>query len=341
MKKKVIRLTESDIERLVTKILKEEGEENMSQDNPKDVQKFLDLADKYLFQKYGKIAGKIDTPKEKAMLISALAKKWGVDTSDLAKVKSILQKESIKRKRTLNEVNINNTVKKIKARGKAEDYEIDRILSYVKNKVGGTVDGNSLQGDGFTITAGNTGFNVRKSGEKKTMFGYDQIGNMTKFLKEAVGYDSPEVFAQHAGSLMGQLRGMFNNLTGMVKELEENLDQPKKEHIKVLNRLSGALQMLKTLLNNLISEMPEEDLAEASKEFVTVLGTFERRIRTLMTAAMAYSEQDFRNELERFLVKLTTSMMRYGRVIMDVDKRFYQRVQGRDRGNYGSGYDLN
>jgi hypothetical protein len=257
--KKVIRLTESDIERLVTKILKEEDEENSqggeSHDNPNDVQKFLDLADKYLFQKYGKIAGKIDTPKEKAMLISALAKKWGIDTSDLSRVKSVLTKEE-------------------------------------------------------------------------------------REILDEVGYDSPEVFAQHAGKMMGNIRGMFNNLTGLVKQIEDSLGQPKNQHVQALDKLSFMIQGLKTGLRNLTSEMSERDLVEASKEFADNLGKFERRIRTLVTAATSFSDEDFRRELERFLIKLTTSMMKYGKVILDVDKRFYQRVTGRSRGDYGSGYDI-
>ena len=79
--------------------------ENEKTDNPRDVSKFLELADKYLFKKYPKYAEKINTTKEKAGLIAALAKKWGVDTAELAKVKSILSKENVSPKEsTINEV---------------------------------------------------------------------------------------------------------------------------------------------------------------------------------------------------------------------------------------------
>jgi len=276
MKKRTIKLNESDLERLVERIMTEETDSNTEDeflnmlvenvireeegeeknDDPQDVQRFLDLADKYLFNRYGKYAEKINTPQEKATLIAALAQKWGVDVNDLSRVKRYLTKE--------------------------QREQLDEI-----------------------------------------------------------GYDSPEVFAQHAGSLMGQVRSMFNNLTQMVKEMEQNLDKPKSVNLQTLNKLTGGINMLSMLLERMIPEMPEDDLGSASEEFVGVLKSFERRIRTLVTAATAYSDKDFSEQLEKFLVKFTTSMMKYGKVILDVDKRLYQRAQGRGRGDYGSGYDLN
>jgi hypothetical protein len=83
---KKIKLKESDIERLVNKIIKEE------EDTSNDVAKFLELADKYLFQKFSNYAQKIDTNREKAQLIAALAEKWDVDTNELSRVKSVLSK---------------------------------------------------------------------------------------------------------------------------------------------------------------------------------------------------------------------------------------------------------
>jgi hypothetical protein len=62
-------------------------------EGPVDVQKFLDLADQYLFKKYSKFAERINTPKKKAMLIAGIAKKFGIEASDLGKVKSILNTE--------------------------------------------------------------------------------------------------------------------------------------------------------------------------------------------------------------------------------------------------------
>lgn len=82
---KKIKLNEDKLEKLINQIIKEE---NMS----KDVEKFLELADKYLLQKFDNYAQKIDTNIEKAQLIAALAEKWGIDTSELSRVKSVLSK---------------------------------------------------------------------------------------------------------------------------------------------------------------------------------------------------------------------------------------------------------
>jgi hypothetical protein len=99
MRRKIIKLKESDIERLVTRIIKEE--EGESDSNPMDVDKFLELADKYLFDRYSKYAEKIDTPVEKAKLIAALAQKWGISVDDLSRVKSVMsQKESVSKKKS-------------------------------------------------------------------------------------------------------------------------------------------------------------------------------------------------------------------------------------------------
>jgi hypothetical protein len=102
MKNKVIRLTESDLEKLVKKIINEaeeidpndssnnQPEEN--QDNPQDVKLFLDAMKKYFMQKYPKFASRINTKKEKAMLLAALANELQVDSSMINLAKSELKK---------------------------------------------------------------------------------------------------------------------------------------------------------------------------------------------------------------------------------------------------------
>lgn len=255
MKKKVIRYTEQDIERLVKKIIKEdEDAENQEEDNPQDVDRFLELADKYLFKRYSKYAEKINTNKEKATLIAALAQKWGIDVGDLARVKTYLEQHN----------------------------RLDEI-----------------------------------------------------------GYDSPTVLAQHAGNLMGKIRNMFNNLTAVVEDLEIGLEEESKsEIVELLAELSDGIQMLGVLLNNLLSEIPEKKLEDSTKYFIKALNKFEVRVRTLITSATSYSDNDFKKELENFLTKLTSSMLEYGEVIMSVDKRLYKMIKGKDRGDYGSGYEF-
>jgi hypothetical protein len=98
MKNKVIRLTESDLEKLVKKIIKEAEEIDPNSqseeptDNPKDVKNFLDAMKKYFMEKYPKFASKIDTKKEKAMLLASLSNELQVDTNMINLAKSELKK---------------------------------------------------------------------------------------------------------------------------------------------------------------------------------------------------------------------------------------------------------
>jgi len=102
MKKRIVRLTESDLENLVKRIIKEEeemdpnapeeGGESEEEDNPRDVQMFLDAMKKYFMNKYPRFANKINTRKEKAMLLAALAEELGVDASMINMAKSELKK---------------------------------------------------------------------------------------------------------------------------------------------------------------------------------------------------------------------------------------------------------
>jgi hypothetical protein len=103
MKKRIVKLNESDLELLVKKIIREEemdpnsseegGEEE--KDNPKDVEMFLDAMKKYFMDRYPRFANKINTRKEKAMLLAALAEELGVDTNLINMAKAELKKSGL------------------------------------------------------------------------------------------------------------------------------------------------------------------------------------------------------------------------------------------------------
>lgn len=92
MKNKVIRLTESDLEKLVKRIIKEEGEEQM---NPRDVEDFISLLNEKFLDKYPKFVARLNTKMERIAVIAELAKLMGVDPSDIQRAKSIIQKQDI------------------------------------------------------------------------------------------------------------------------------------------------------------------------------------------------------------------------------------------------------
>ena len=87
-------------------------------------------------------------------------------------VKKIIKEE----KRMLNEVNIDSIVKKIKARGKVESHEEEKLMDYIKNKVKKDKD--------YNLNITNNGFSVNKRDQKKKLFGFDQIGKMVSYINE-------------------------------------------------------------------------------------------------------------------------------------------------------------
>jgi hypothetical protein len=104
MKKRIVRLTESDLENLVKRIIKEEdegqggdqggdqsgGEETI---DIKDVQNFMAMLDQYFLNKAaGKTASKrINTSLERAGLIAAMIEKFGVEMALVNKARTMLK----------------------------------------------------------------------------------------------------------------------------------------------------------------------------------------------------------------------------------------------------------
>ena len=100
MKKRIVKLTESDLEKLVQRIIKEEGEEMASseentgdenQDNPKDVKEFLMAMKKYFMDKYPRFGKRINTRNEKVLVLAALAQQLGVDPNMIGQAKGKLK----------------------------------------------------------------------------------------------------------------------------------------------------------------------------------------------------------------------------------------------------------
>jgi hypothetical protein len=96
--KKVIKLNESDVERLVKKIIREEEEGENSFDI-KDVDNWMNSFKQYFLNKQaGKTATKrINTVPEKAGLVAAFMDFLGVDTAQITKAKEMLKRQRDKK----------------------------------------------------------------------------------------------------------------------------------------------------------------------------------------------------------------------------------------------------
>lgn len=99
MKNKIVRLTESDLEKLVQRIIKEgensqptedgqQGEEQTDKPNPKDVEEFMVAFDKLFIQKFPKYSKKINNREERIMLVKSFSDMLKIAPSELGSAKT-------------------------------------------------------------------------------------------------------------------------------------------------------------------------------------------------------------------------------------------------------------
>ena len=353
MKNRIIRLTESDVERLVKKIIKETEEEQevpQGQDNPKDVEKFMELADQYLFNKYGAYAEKIDTTKEKAMIIASLAKKWGVESGDLSKVKSILNTESsLRRKNLINEININDTVKKLKAKGKVEPHEEEKLLDYISKKIDGDIKGSSIEGDDFKLTITNRGFNVNKKSDKKRMFNFDQIGDMVKYIKESRidevgGYDAHDIMGQHASTVMVNIKNSVLDLLRETSEFAKFLEQPKKDKNDINEFLGSIIDTIdETIitLDIMLKDFTEDELIAEGRKFINILNKTIVNLKAISGTSIDSTVNVMSHDILHAMEPLSYACRSFINVFSKTDEMFVNRLSGKNRGWYGGELNLN
>jgi hypothetical protein len=129
-----------------------------------------------------------------------------LNESDL---ENLVKKVITEEKRYINEVSVDKIVSKIKSRGgKVEPHEEEKLMDYVNNKVGKNKD--------FNINITQKGFNVIKGSNKKRIFGFDQIGNMVKYINEGgMPKNSRYMFFSNLEQIHRQ--------TAMLMEMDENM----------------------------------------------------------------------------------------------------------------------
>jgi hypothetical protein len=98
--KKVIKLTEADLEKLVQKIIREgkengqpsqggqQGEEQTNEPNPKDVENFMAAFNEKFIKKYPQYTKRISNKEERVMLVKAFADMLNITPSELNSAKT-------------------------------------------------------------------------------------------------------------------------------------------------------------------------------------------------------------------------------------------------------------
>jgi hypothetical protein len=95
--KKVVKLNESDLERLVQRIIREEGEESQQgqesegqtdKPNPKDVEEFMGAFKERFLKKFPQYSKKISNKEERIMLVKSFADMLGISPGELGSAKT-------------------------------------------------------------------------------------------------------------------------------------------------------------------------------------------------------------------------------------------------------------
>jgi hypothetical protein len=145
-----------------------------------------------------------------------------ITESDLEK---LVQRVIMEEKQSINEVSVDKIVSKIKSRGgKVEPHEEEKLMTYVKNKVD--------SGKDYDVNITQKGFSVTKGDERKKIFGFDQIGNMVKYINEG-GEDrsSRYMFFSNLEQIHRQTSMLLDMDEYMLENILENGHDWAQDHI--------------------------------------------------------------------------------------------------------------
>jgi len=123
-----------------------------------DVQKIYNVFKKFVFDKYPQLKDKIDLPAEKAQIIAMIAKDFGISTSELGRVKSIVDKAE---KSTETEGNtMENFIFKVKGKLVSEE-QVLKLANKVPSQA-------KIDETKFSITDGENTYKLIWEGDNET-----------------------------------------------------------------------------------------------------------------------------------------------------------------------------
>lgn len=165
-----------------------------------------------------------------------------------------------------------------------------------------------------------------------------------ELLKEVGGYDDSNVMAVHAGTTLGKLTSVVNNLSLIVSGLANALvDGTTKEDVKgYLIDSFEEIEMIKNEIKKNIKDFTEDKLIKESKLFLTKLNKFQKKINVLINlSSVMGGEEEYFQRVKDLLVELVPSLQKYGEELQSVTKMFHTRFVGKDRGSFTSGFGFN
>jgi hypothetical protein len=165
-----------------------------------------------------------------------------------------------------------------------------------------------------------------------------------ELLKEAGGYDSPEIMAQHAGHVMHNLKTTIKELNLGLMGFVNLLSDPDISHLEMgeeIESLNDLILDTKLIVKIVTEEFTEDKLVEESKNLIKKLDSLEGRIKFLNNLKFDYTSGQYKKSLAEKILDFSNFLSTYIKTIIKTDETFGKRLSGKNRGWSGDQISIN
>ncbi len=162
-----------------------------------------------------------------------------------------------------------------------------------------------------------------------------------ELMKEVGGYDDSTVMASHGGNSLGKLTSVVNELSMMMIGLSTSLNTSNKEDIReFLIEIFGDINDLKQMIKQSISEFTEDELLVNGELILNEISKFQRRSDILIKMFDSMGDdRDIKENVRKMVREFLPKLNNFGEVVNSVNKMFYSRLSGRDKGIFSSRFN--
>jgi hypothetical protein len=158
-----------------------------------------------------------------------------------------------------------------------------------------------------------------------------------KIINEVGGYDDPNVMGLHAGHVMSNLVGSYEDIANMISSLTNVIRDgkvTKEDIVDYLDQIVNELSVIKKIIRDVISDFTEDKLVEESKNFIKKINKFISKSKILLNYSNAMGgEEEFKGRVVELLLDLASGVRPFGEELDKVNSMF--------KGRFGSSQNMN
>lgn len=176
----------------------------------------------------------------------------------------------------------------------------------------------------------------KKSNIKKTI--------KEELLKEAGGYDAPDIMGQHVGHVMSNLRDTLGQLNLGILGFSDMLKSDEINHLDIQEEIKELMNLIEEsimIIELSLKDFTEDELVLKGMSLLKSLNNFLKKIRIMGISRFEVGSKNYINNLVNELVTLSKSIRVFVKMFIETDKMFTQRLQGKNRGWYGGQPNVN